>query len=264
MKKIKKTLQAVGNIIRNPYLLNLVLEDNENWKTQVSGRFLDGLPAVSFPELFGSFEETISPFMFRDGGSLPTDLALLKGLSRQFDQCTYFEIGTWRGESVANVSQVAKECFTMDLPDEEKRNLGMSEEYISQHAILSRNLPNVIHLKANSLNYDFQSLNRKFDLIFIDGDHHYTGVLNDSRKVIANLIHDNSIIVWHDYAYNPEKVRYEVFAAILDGCDPEFYPNLYHVANTMCAMYYPGKLIKPGKKQGEFELSLKYLESGTK
>jgi predicted O-methyltransferase YrrM len=264
MKKIRKSLQAISNIIRNPYLLNLVLNDNENWKRYVKKRFQQELPVVSFRDLFGTFNESISPFAFLDGGSLPTDLALLKGLARQVEQCTYFEIGTWRGESVANVSKVARECYTMDLPDEEKRNIGMTEEYIQQYAIYSKELSNVIHLKYNSLDFDFSALNKKFDLVFIDGDHHYEGVLNDTRKVIASLIHEKSVIVWHDYAYNPENVRHEVYAAILDGTAPGFRSNLYHVANTLCAIYYPGPLARCENNPGAFEISLSYQESGTK
>jgi predicted O-methyltransferase YrrM len=264
MKKIRKSLQAIGHIIRNPYLLNLVLNDNENWKRYVAKKFIKELPVISFGDLFGTIEESISPFAFLDGGSLPTDLALLKGLAKNIEDCKYFEIGTWRGESVANVSKVAKECYTMDLPDEEKRRTGMTEEYIRQYAVFSKKLANVIHLKANSLDFDFAALNIKFDLVFIDGDHHYEGVLNDTRKVISSLIHDKSVIVWHDYAFNPENVRYEVFAAIIDGCDKTHQAHLYHVANTMCAVYYPGGVISSGNTAEAFEISLKYRASGTK
>lgn len=264
MNKISKSLQAIGHILKNPYLLNLVLDDNANWKQYVSKKFPQALPVISFNTLFGTFEESISPFAFLDGGSLPTDLALLKGLARKIDQCRNFEIGTWRGESVANVSKVALDCCTMDLPDTQKRSAGMSEEYIRQHAIFSKDLPNVIHLKANSLNFDFLALNKKFDLIFIDGDHHYEAVLNDTRKVISALIHPKSVIVWHDYGYNPENVRYEVFAAIMDGCLPEFHAHLYHVANTMCAIYYPAHLPAAENNPGEFEVSIGYRASGAK
>jgi hypothetical protein len=263
MNKFRKSLNAIGKIIHNPYLLNLVLDDNENWKRYVTKRNSLELPVITLKGLFGSFEETINPYSFLDGGSLLTDLALLKGLARKIGQCSYFEIGTWRGESVANVSKVASECITMDLPDEEKRNIGMTEEYIQQHAVYSKGLKNVIHLKANSLNFDFKSLNRKFDLVFIDGDHHYSGVLNDTRTVISTLIHEKSVIVWHDYAYNPEKVRYEVFAAILDGSSPGFHSHLYHVANTLCAVYYPFPVNLSEDKNGVFDISLSYHSAGS-
>src|SRR5690606_41176729 len=58
---------------------------------------------------------------------------------------------------------------------------------------------------------------------------------SDTENVFKHLIHENSIIVWHDYAYNPEKVRFEVMQGILDGIPKKFHSNIYHVANTMCA-----------------------------
>lgn len=261
MNKISKAIRAISKIARQPSLLNLVLDDNEVRKQEVQKKY-DGLecfPQLPLGQVTGSNEMTISPFAFGDGGSLPTDLALLKGLARKFENCSYFEIGTWRGESVANVASVAHECFTMDLPDEEKRKLGYNEEYISQHAVLSKHLPNVTHLKANSLTFDFASLNRKFDLVFIDGDHHYASVLNDTLKVFKHLLHDNSIVVWHDYAFNPEKVRYEVMSAILDGCPPALHSHLYHVANTMCAVFWKNATPLKAGNQPTYEVTLKII-----
>ncbi|HEX7869014.1 MAG TPA: hypothetical protein VF455_02785, partial [Chryseobacterium sp.] len=73
-------------------------------------------------------------------------------------------------------------------------------------------------------------------------------VKNDTAKVFESLVHQNSVVVWHDYAFNPEKVRYEVFKGILDGLPTEFHSNLYHVANTMCAVF-----TKENFKTKEFE-----------
>ena len=58
------------------------------------------------------------------------------------------------------------------------------------------------------------------------------------------------ILVWHDYAYNPEKVRFEIMNAIMDGMPKEFHGNLYHVANSMCAIYIKGNF-----KTKEFEIN---------
>jgi predicted O-methyltransferase YrrM len=253
MNKLTKAFRALSQIIRKPTLLNLVLDDNDLRRKYIVDKYhgLEGFPQLPLTSLTGSTTETISPFAFLDGGSLPTDLALLKGLARQFKDCSYFEIGTWRGESVTNVSMVAKECITMDLPDDEKLALGYDDYYISQHALFSKHLSSVTHLKANSLTFDFASLNRKFDLVFIDGDHHYANVLNDTQKVFKHLLHENSIVVWHDFAFNPEKVRYKVMAAILDGCPPTLHGHLYHVANTLCAVYMKNLPIK--SKYGERE-----------
>ena len=259
MNKIRKSFRALSMIIRKPYLLNLVLDENDNWLQYVRKNYpgIVTLPELTLTDLFGPLDETISPFSFLDGGSLPTDIALLKGLAKQVENCSYFEIGTWRGESVANISNVARECYTMDLPDVDKRLMGMTEVYISQHAVLSRHLSNVTHLKANSYNFDFASLGKKFDLVFIDGDHHHKGVLNDTQKSYQHLVHENSMIVWHDYAYNPEKVRYEVFAGILDGLPPTEHHKVFHISNTMCAVYFPNTIESSGIRPTNFAVNLK-------
>ena len=132
MSKISKAFQAFRLLIRNPWLLNKVLEEDKYWKNEVNNKFgfRYGLPVIRAEELFGDFSETIDPFAFLDGGSLPTDLALLKKLARRIPHCSYFEIGTWRGESVANVASVAEICFTLNLPENEMKNMGLNQQYI--------------------------------------------------------------------------------------------------------------------------------------
>lgn len=246
-------------ILGNPRLLNLVLDDNENWKNYIARKYAGQLTfrKLSFLDIFGEFEDQVNPYTFLDGGSMVTDLLLLRKLASRFEDCSYFEIGTWRGESVANVAQVAKECYTVDLPDADKKRIGMSKEYIDQHGILSKPYPNVIHLKENSMHFDFGTLNRKFDLIFIDGDHHYKSIMNDSSEVMKYLCHENTIIVWHDACYNPEKPRYEVISAILDSTPTRMHDNIFLIKNSLCAVYLPGFDLKTGSADSAFELKVK-------
>jgi len=265
VSRLSKTFAALNQIIRNPWLLNKVLDDERFWRKKVMKQYgLDqGLPVINPEELFGDFSETIEPFAFLDGGSLPTDLALLKKLARRIPNCNYFEIGTWRGESVANVASVAEFCFTLNLSDTEMKAMGLNQRYIDLHGIYSRNIPNIIHLEGNTLSFDFQSLNRKFDLIFIDGDHHFDLVENDTYKVFSHLIHEKTIVVWHDYAYNPETIRYEVLAGILEGCPPFFHQHIFHIAHTLCAVYIPGHtggkpLDSPVEPSGAFQVDIRF------
>jgi len=265
MSKISKAFRAVSLIIRNPWLLNKVLDDDKYWHSKVIKNFgfRSELSVVNADELFGDFTETIDPFAFLDGGSLPTDLALLKKLARRIPHCSYFEIGTWRGESVANVASVAENCFTLNLSADEMKNMGLNQRYIDLHGYYSRNIPNITHIEGNTLSFDFQSLNRKFDLVFIDGDHHYEMVKNDTGKVFAHLVHENTVVVWHDYARDPETVRYEVLAGILAGCPPAFHKNIFHIAHTLCAVYLPGQsggkpLDVPVKPSGSFKVDMRF------
>jgi predicted O-methyltransferase YrrM len=265
MSKYSKTFRAIGQLLRNPWLLNKVLDSDEVWRNYIADKFYlqSGFPVIHPETLFGDFHETVSPYAFLDGGSLPTDLALLKKLARSIPGCKYFEIGTWRGESVANVAEVAKQCTTLNLSRKEMSALGLSQRYIDLHGFYSNGLPNVKHLEGNTLTFDFQSLNEKFDLIFIDGDHHFEMVKNDTAKVFDNLVHERSVVVWHDYARNPESIRYEVMAGILEGCPKAYHQNIMHVAHSLCAVCLPEKypssmLDTPVIPSGRFRIDIKY------
>jgi predicted O-methyltransferase YrrM len=252
--------------MKNPWLLNKVIDDDHHWKSVVMTKYqgMESFPVINPWELFGDFRETIVPFAFLDGGSLPTDIALLKKLARQFNNCSYFEIGTWRGESVANVAAVAKSCTTLNLSDDEMRSMGLDEAYISQHELYSHDLHNVRHIRGNSLDLDLSLLNEKFDLIFIDGDHHYEMVKNDTMKVAKHLAHDRTIVVWHDYARNPGQIRYEVMAGILDGSPPEWHEKICYVAHTLCAVKFPEIIpsrafVAPARPSGAFSIDIQHL-----
>jgi predicted O-methyltransferase YrrM len=236
--KVIKALKAISLIIRRPVLLNRILDEPGIWEKYIISKYNlpDGLPVVSLDNITGSDEFRIEPIAFLDGGSLPTDLALLKGLASSIKGCSYFEIGTWRGESVACVSGSAKECFTLCLTDAEMEKRGVNKKAIGMHGMFSKALKNVTQLRGDSRTFNFPSLGKKFDLIFIDGDHHYDYVLQDTKNVMKYLVHENSTVVWHDYGNNPEDVRYEVLAAILDGTSSEVHSKIFHVRHTKCAI----------------------------
>ena len=239
MNYLRKVFRAMTAIIRNPWLLNNVLADDSVWNRYIkkNHNLINGLPLLDINQLCPNFSETLECFAFLDGSSLPTDIALLKSLSKKFEKCKYFEIGTWRGESVVNVAENSEECYTLNLSKQELLSLGISEKYADMHGFFSKGKENITHLTGNSLTFDYKSLNKKFDLIFIDGDHHYATIKSDTENIFEHLVHDNSIIVWHDYAYTPEKLRPEVLAAILDGTPSEYRKYLYHVSNTLCAVF---------------------------
>lgn len=239
MKKLIKAFKAIIEIIKNPWLLNVVLDDDSVWVKHISKNYnqLKSLPVVEIDELIPNFKAQLNCFAMLEGGSLPTDIALLQAMVKRFDNATYFEIGTWRGESVTNVAPYAKECYTLSLSKQELLDFGFDEKYADLHGYFSQKNASIIHLKGNSLTYDYTSLNKKFDVVFIDGDHHYESVKKDTENVFRHLLHEKSIVIWHDYAYNPEKARPEVMAAILDGAPKDKHKHIYHVSNSLCALY---------------------------
>jgi predicted O-methyltransferase YrrM len=240
MSKINKLNKALKVLSKKPYLLNKVIEDDSIYKDEIickHDKFSFGLPVVELTDVLPNFNETISPFSYLNGGSLITDLALLKGLAKKYDNCTYFEIGTWRGESVSNVANVAQECFTLNLSDNALQEIGYNQEYLDQQGLFSKEIKNITHLKGNSFEFDFSPYYKKCDVVFIDGDHRYESIVNDTKIAFKLLKDEHSVIVWHDYASQPGEVRWDVLKGILDGTPKEKMEKLYSVSNTLSALY---------------------------
>lgn len=236
-----KRAEKLKLLFKHPFqIINLGLPGykEELYRLKIRHTYkIEQLPTIDLCDLFPGFSESLSCYTFLDGTSLVPDIMLLKSLARSFKDCAYLEIGSWRGESLANVYEVTKDCTSITLAEDEMRGMNLSEDFIKVHGIFSKNMKNLKTIKHNSQTYDFDQLNKKFDLIFIDGDHSYEGVLTDTINSFKIRKGRSSIIAWHDYGNSPEKVRHSVLAAILDGVPVEFHKNLYHVSNTLCAVY---------------------------
>lgn len=244
MNKVQKGFRALKLLIKHPYLLNLVLESEDVYKEELSKKYglANGLPLLPLEELFPGFQETVSPYAYLSGATMPIDIALLKSIARRQNSQSYFEIGTWRGESVANVASVVPDCVTLNLSRKEILTFSDDPNYADAHEMFSKNLDNVTHLHGNSQTFDFAPYHRQYDLVFIDGDHHSEAVRKDTQTAFELLRDEKSVIVWHDYGYDPETIRWSVLGAIWEGTPKEKRPYLYQVANTMCAIYIPETL----------------------
>ena len=245
MASLKKFLQIIKIIIRNPGVLGYVYEQDNPNKNYVIKKYglKHGLPTIDFLDILPEFNETITHYTALSHGSQISDYSLLKGLARKFKQCRYLEIGTWIGESLVNISSIAKECISISMSDKELQQQGSTKEGIAVQRMFSKNLSNVKHIMQNSQTFDFSSIG-KFDLIYVNGGNQYNEVKKDTENIFKILKDDNSIIVWHDYSnLTGNTILWRVFAGILDGCPKEKLSNLYHVSNTMCAIYINKKLI---------------------
>jgi predicted O-methyltransferase YrrM len=265
--KIEKACRALKLIFKHPYLLNLVLESEDVYKKKVSENYGlgDGLPLLHLETLFPGFQETVSPYAYLSGATMPIDIALLKSLARRQNAQSYFEIGTWRGESVANVAAVVPQCVTLNLSREEIVALTGDERYADAHARFSKHLDNVTHLQGNSQTFDFTPHRHHYDMVFIDGDHHSEAVKRDTQTAFELLRDEKSVIVWHDYGYDPETIRWSVLSAIWEGTPEAKRQHLYQVANTMCAVYIPEsfqteKLTPHATPKHYYEVSLRSVE----
>ena len=246
MASLKKFLQIIKIIIKNPRVLGYVYQHNDPTKDYVIKKYKlkNGLPTIDFLDILPEFRETIINYTGLSQGSTITDYGLLKSLAKKNKECRYLEIGTWLGESIVNVSAVAKECVSISLGDDDLEQQGATKEEISIQRMFSKNIQNIKHIKSNSQTFDFSTIG-KFDLIFIDGDHSHKGIKTDTENAFNVLRDENSIIVWHDYSnLTGDSINWREFAGILDGCQKENLKNLYHVSNTMCAIYINKKIPK--------------------
>jgi predicted O-methyltransferase YrrM len=237
-QRIIAIYRILRKIFMKPTSLVLVLKDETEFEDYLKKKFdRTQFPTVDINQFLVEGKANIGNYTFLDGSSLITDLALLKSVARSLPDCEYLEIGTWRGESIVNVSECASHCTSINLSPEDIISFGLPEKYAKLHGCLIKDQKNIQTIYADSMTFDFTSLDKKFDLIFVDGDHTYNGVKSDTQKVYKLLKDENSVIIWHDYGYSPEVTRYSVMAAILDGLPTEAHQYLYHVSNTLCAIY---------------------------
>jgi uncharacterized protein (DUF488 family) len=129
--------------------------------------------------------------------------------------------------------------------------MGLDKKYVDLHRFFSKDKENITHIQADSQTFDYTSLGKKFDLIFIDGNHHFEFVMNDTRNAFNLLKDENSMIVWHDYGHNPNDIRWDVLRGILEGTPADQVKNIYRISNTLCALYTKATL--PSYQQEKIE-----------
>ena len=134
-RKLNKFFRAIAQVIKQPALLNLVLdqEDDHQLEMQKIKSLEHGFPELPFNAFLPENGICIEPFAFLEGGSLVTDLALIRMMALKIDAQRYFEIGTWRGESVMQAAASVPECFTLNLSAEEMHRRNWNPQYLDLH-----------------------------------------------------------------------------------------------------------------------------------
>ena len=260
MGLISKIGKLVLAIIRQPRLLGGVLHDDRYWRRQFERAFGHTTPLSVLPlSLFVPENAMLDKYVFLGGGSMITDLLLLRHLAMRADVRSYFEIGSWRGESLAAVADHVEQAHSLDLDEKTMNQLGFPQPLKDQMGILVKDDTNIVYHKSDSATFDFAHVGKKFDLVFIDAKHTYEYVQSDTRNVLKHLCHEKTIVVWHDYGHDPENVRWEVFKAILDTVEKDRHDRLTHIGNTKCAVLLPEEYLRTQK--GQFPQKLNRLWS---
>ena len=238
MIKIKALLQFIPMLFSNfteikKLIFNFVLfkQSEKNCRKYT-------LPKViSISDLVSDFDEKISKYTFLSDTSLDIDIALIKAMARQIPNCDYLEIGSFRGESIMNLVPEVQSATSISLDKEELRMIGALNDQIEAEGCQIQSAPNYTRIQHNSHTFDFSSLGKKFDLIFIDGDHSEEGVIIDTHNAFKFLKNENSIIIWHDFGSLASFMRYDVIAGVYRATTAEQQKYIYRVKNTLCGIF---------------------------
>jgi hypothetical protein len=217
---------------------NLRVRSRRRRLTREYGR--SALPLIRFGALFGSEPFRLSHYTFAPWSTSPIEHALIQGLARRLKPCHFLEIGSLRGELLANLNGLVESSISLSLAKEDMVKRGYPKAVVDTNLLYENEVKNLSVIYADSREYDFSKLPPPpRNLVFIDGDHAYEIVRHDTRNVL-NFCARESVIVWHDYSLGDHMtVNWPVFAGILDGLPSTAWNRLYHVNNTACAVLLP-------------------------
>lgn len=187
-----------------------------------------------------------------------TDMLFVCAIAKHQKARMIFEFGTYRGRTTYHLtfSNEDAQVTTLNLPPERDPSYG---KFIGQYFKGTEREKFIRQIFADSREFDPTPHIGRYDFVFVDGDHSYDLVKNDTEKALR-LLRPGGIIVWHDYApKSAELVRYfEDFTAQrpvfrikrtclllhIDGVDPiTFKPH--PMPESLEADWYRGKAFLP-------------------
>lgn len=127
------------------------------------------------------------------------ELITLNSLVKHYQPKTLFEIGTLHGRTTVNLlanSPDGATVYTLDILEE------LPDNKFASHP----RAKDVKRIVNDSRTLDTTPYAKKMDFVFIDANHEYDFVLNDSEKAME-LVSDNGVVVWHDYTFVAETKR---------------------------------------------------------
>lgn len=166
------------------------------------------IPSISIRDMFPEKSTdltnavTLLPGTTMNGSTNILEQFILCALVKKIKPQTILEIGTFKGSTTWHLYENAPPeavIYTLDLPDDE-----VPEDMINADRYYATNkrrpfLPNsdrVRQILINSKKWD-GVLDRKVEFAFIDGDHSYEGIRNDTEKTLR-LLDNYGCICWHD------------------------------------------------------------------
>lgn len=150
-----------------------------------------------------------------------------------------FEIGTFRGNTTLHMalnSDENSEIYTLDADEETIASMGMTKMYEWRNHFPPEydgcQVDHKIHqMTGNSQKFDFNPYVGQIDLMLIDADHSYLGVMSDTNNALE-VVKSTGCIAWHDYL-NPTTSGNTFY---LDELSDEI--DLFHIEDTTTVLHF--------------------------
>lgn len=187
-------------------------------------------------ELFGPAIEKIAiPFGAIDeetGKPNQAELLYVSVVAKHLQARNIFEFGTYMGRTTYHLTDASEEAFvtTLDLPPEAGSR---TTPYLGNCFKGTERERKIKQILCDSKTFDTTPFRKKMDFIFVDGDHSYEGVKNDTEKAFEMLA-PGGIIMWHDYGASSDLGLVEFFVEFTKKT------SLFRIKKTSLLLYVDG------------------------
>ena len=212
---LKSPLTAMKLLWRRLFPFGIVPKDKEAYR--IGSWSYGNAERVPLPTIFKGIENTdiniIKPFDRDISTSLDTlEISVLNSIVK-FKNCKRMvEVGTFNGNTAVNMAANSDSeaiITTLDLPPnwDGKYDINVPDIYVNvtdrnsvgwqikENTIYSSKIKQIY---GDSASLDWSTFDGPFDLVFIDGNHHYDYVCSDTKNAWKHLSL-GGVIIWHDY-----------------------------------------------------------------
>ncbi len=110
-----------------------------------------------------------------------------------------FEFGTFMGRTTRHLAAAMPDAhiWTLDLPRDE--NPWSFADHVGAMFAGTSDAERITSVRTNSATFDTSPLRGSMDFVWVDADHSYDGVRNDTEKAFE-LLAPGGAIMWHDFS----------------------------------------------------------------
>lgn len=185
-------------------LLKYAQDRRRNYSQEVNFALLQEksrIREIYLNELFAGIEKVCVPIgaINEETGHVNhVDLLYVNAIARHLQCRNLFEFGTYMGRTTYHLAQATEGVIvtTLNLPPEADPRIA---PYLGIYFRGTDREPFIRQIFADSREFDTTPYRHEMDFIFVDGDHSYELVKNDTAKAFEMLA-PKGVIIWHDYA----------------------------------------------------------------